>query len=263
MSSDLLGLVIDRLEGCVAVGGIGLDNGNNLVDVNVDVGGTDALASFGDRNRLAVRQRGDAVDVGHTFEFFRLPGVNLDDDLVRGVKVLNVVTDGGGRNDVAFFGDADGLDDGDVHLAEEALLDVHAGLGEVVVHVQGGAVVDLVPKDRIRLVGGAELDGVSLGEDTVAVGSGGCAGEEADHVFVTASVCFLSALCDGGRQYLGVAGTGKARDADVVVVVDEVCGFLGRHDFAAQGGISDAIRHLILLQSFYKGAKRDLTPASV
>ena len=55
---------------------------------------------------------------------------------------------------MAFLGDAHSLYDGNVHAAEEALLHVHSGLGQVVVRVEAGAVVDLVTHDRIGLVGG-------------------------------------------------------------------------------------------------------------
>ena len=80
----------DRLEGGIAVGGVGLDDSHHLVDVDVDVRRADAVARGGDRDRDAALH---AVDGSHALEVERLPRVHLDDDLAGGVEELDVVAD--------------------------------------------------------------------------------------------------------------------------------------------------------------------------
>ena len=91
MAGNSLRGLIQRLERGVAVRRVGLDNCDNLVQVDVDVRGTNAVTRGVDRHRRAVRQVLNAVDVVHALEFLGLPRVDLDDDLVSVVHPLDVV----------------------------------------------------------------------------------------------------------------------------------------------------------------------------
>jgi len=93
VAGDLLGDVIERLEGRVAVMLIGLDHGDDLGGVDVDIGGADALSGRGDRNGGAIPERLDAVDIGHALQIKGLPLVDLDDDLLGGIKEFDIVAD--------------------------------------------------------------------------------------------------------------------------------------------------------------------------
>ena len=248
MASDLLGLLIKGLEGGVAILQVGFHHSNDLVHINVDVGGTDALAGFRNRNGHAVGQRVVAPNIGHAFEFFGLPGVDLNDDLLRCIQVLNVVANRGRRNEVAFLGNAHSLHDGNVHAAKEALLHVHAGLGQVVVRVEAGAVVDLVTHDRIGLVGGAEPNCIRLSQHTITVWSSGGTGEQVDHEFIALGVRLLRTFRDGGGQNLRVASTSKAGNADLIAMVDKLCGLVGRHHLRTELSVSNPIGHVFLLK---------------
>ena len=91
MAGNGLRGLIQRLERGVAVRRVGLDNCDNLVQVDVDVRGANAVTRSVDRHRRAVRQVLNAVDVVHALEFLGLPRVDLNDDLVSVVHPLDVV----------------------------------------------------------------------------------------------------------------------------------------------------------------------------
>ncbi len=243
VAGDLLRGLVRRGERCVAVRTVGLDDGDDLAGVELEGRAADAVTRGGDADGGALPGRLDAVDVVHALEVARLPLVDLDDHLVRGVDVLDVVAHGRGRDDRAVLPDGDSLDDGDVELAEEALLHLLTEVGEVDVPVLRLTGVDLPAQDRIGVVGGAETDGVGLGEDTVTVDGGRGAGEQLDLEVVAAVVGRLGALGDGGGEGLGVTRSGESRGAHLVAVVDELRGLLRRHDLRLQSAVCDAIRH--------------------
>ncbi len=240
VASDLLRGLVERLEGGVAVSGVGFDDCDDLGGVDVDVRGTDALACALDRDDLAVRGLADAPDVGHAFEILGLPGVDLDDDALSCVEVFDVVADARGRDDVAVGVDAGGLDDGDVQLAVVASGSLPTGVRQVAVGVADLAGVDGLPHDRIRLIGGAEADGIGFRHDAVTVGGCRSTGEHVDLEFLAAGVVFLRLVRDRGGDGLRVGGARETGHAHAIAMIDELDSLVSRHHLATEFGVVNA-----------------------
>ena len=91
VAGDGAGVVVQRLEGGVAVGVVGLDDGDDLARVDLEGLLADDVTGMVDRDGLAPRLDLHAVvDVVHAVEVLGLPRVDLDDDLVGLVQVGTV-----------------------------------------------------------------------------------------------------------------------------------------------------------------------------
>ncbi|MPM63811.1 hypothetical protein SDC9_110695 [bioreactor metagenome] len=171
MGRDRAGVIVQRLERRVAVGVVGLDDGDDLARINPEGRTPDDVTGVIDRDRLAASLDVHAVvDVVQAVEIIGLPGVDLDDDLVSDIEVGAVVADGGARDDVALLGDGRGLDHREVQRAEEAHVDELLEVRQVDVAVVGRTVVDLGPQVRVGLVRGAESHATGVCEHTVQLG---------------------------------------------------------------------------------------------
>ena len=235
---DHAGGVVHRLEGGVAILGVGLDDGDDLVGVDPEVALADPVAGVGERDGEAVRgERGAIVDVVHALELAALPGVDLEDDLLGLLQVGLVVAHRRGGDQFAVLGDRGHLDHRHVELAEEALPHHRGQVRQVDVGVLRGAVVDLVPHDRVGLVRRPEGNAVHLGQRAVQLGGGGGARPHADGEFLAPVVCLLDAGGQRPRHLLGVPRAGEAREPDVHPVLDQLRGFVGRGDLAPEGSV--------------------------
>ncbi len=215
VAGDLGRLLVDGLELGVAVGGVGEDDGRDLVRVALQVGDTDAVRGPEYRHGLAVRgQRRAVVDVVHALEPEGLPRVHLEDDAVGEVEPGLVVADGGGRDETAVGGDPRHLDDGEVEVAEEPLPDHLGDVAQVhvdVVHLPG---IDLLARDRVDLIGHAQVDAVHGREGAVEVRAGGGSRPHAHGEMLVVLLGLGYAVGEGLGHGLGVAGTGEAAHAD-------------------------------------------------
>ena len=94
---------------------VGLDDRDDLLGVDGDVGGSDAV--LGRHDQVGLGQRGRLVggDVVQAFEG-RAGGVDFNDDLVGHLDQLGRGANGGAGNDAAVFRDGRGFDDSHVEL---------------------------------------------------------------------------------------------------------------------------------------------------
>jgi len=143
---------------------------------------------------------------------------------------------------VALFGDAGGFDQGNIQLAEEALLDLLAGVRQVAVDVLHAALIDGLAHARIGLVGATQGEGISLGQDAVAVVSRRGSGEEINRIGTPGGVLLASAGGDGAGNDLGIGRTSEARGAHAVTIVDELGGLFSTHHLVGVG--TDPIGHI-------------------
>ena len=123
---NLLGIVVDRLERGVAVRSVGFDDCDDLVDVDINVGGPDPVTGVGNRNGLTVRQLTIAPDVMHAFEVFGLPGVDLNNYFLGITQIVCRVTDGRRGDNCPIFLNAHCLNDGHIGRPEEPLVQEHS-----------------------------------------------------------------------------------------------------------------------------------------
>jgi|GEM_PF-6470170 len=153
---NAMGRFVCGLEGAGAVRRVGVDDGDDLLHGNVEVRSADALLRFDQWDGLAVgREAEGVVDVVHALEGEGLGRVDLEDDLVRALDPGLVVADGGAGDDAAVFEDGRDFDEGEVHLAEEAVLDILCDVAEVDVHVVHLTGIDALAGLGIGLVGEA------------------------------------------------------------------------------------------------------------
>ena len=228
--SNLFRDLIWCAERSVAVWRVSFNNCDNLLRRQLDEGFTNTVFNLGDWNWLAVRQLGNTVDIVHALKVFRLPRVNFQDDLVSSFDVLEVVTNRGGRNDVAVLKDAHYLNNGDLEVTIEALFNLLTRVRKVNILVQDLASVSLVTQNWIGVIRGTETQCVCFRQYTVTIRSGRCARVQVNLELFALFMRSLSLFRDSGWQSLWVASTGKAGDAYNVAVVDELCCFFSRHD---------------------------------
>src|SRR5699024_3231700 len=148
------------------------NNCDNLLRRQLDEGFTNTVFNLGDWNWLTVRQLGNTVDIVHALKVFRLPRVNFQDDLVSSFDVLEVVTNRGGRNDVAVLKDAHYLNNGDLEVTIEALFNLLTRVRKVNILVQDLASVSLVTQNWIGVIRGTETQCVCFRQYTVTIRSG-------------------------------------------------------------------------------------------
>ena len=197
----------------------------------------DAIIRLHDGNRQAMRRVERHVDVVHALKLQRLRRVDLDDDDVGLLHIGGGVAERRRRDDVAFFRDGDGLDDGDVEFAEIADTRELCGLAQMEVEIVDGAVVDLAPKDIVRLIRQTPLDAVDGGKRVVKLRAGRCARPDVD-----GEGLLLHALGQSKRNGLRVRGGREAAHADAHALLDVGSHFLRAHDLRLQVFVAYAIR---------------------
>ena len=84
-------------------------NCNNFIYFARNVGGTDAVFRFFNRNSFAVRRIQRNIGVMHAFQTYRLSGVNFNDNLFSTSYIRGAVAHGSGR-DQAYFAIAEVVD---------------------------------------------------------------------------------------------------------------------------------------------------------
>src|SRR5699024_4390523 len=146
------------------------------------------------------------------------------------LDVLKVVTNCGGRNNVAVLKNANYLNNCNLEVTIEALFNLLTRVRKVNILVQDLASVSLVTQNWIGVVRGTETQCVCFRQYTVTIRSGRCARVQVNLELFALFMRSLSLFRDGGWQSLWVASTGTAGDAYNVAVVDELCCFFSRHD---------------------------------
>ena len=197
----------------------------------------DAVVRLHDGNRQAMRRVERHVDVVHALKLQRLRRVDLDDDDIGLLHIRGSVAERSRRNDVALFCDGDGFDDGDVELAEVADACELCGLTQMEVEIVDGAIVDLAPKNGVRLVRQAPLDAVDGGKRVVKLRASRSARPD-----VNGEGLLLHALGQGKRNCLRISGSGEAAHADAHARLNEGRHFLRAHDLRLQVFVAYAIR---------------------
>jgi len=181
------------------------------------------------------RRVGGDEDVAHPNEFHGLARVDLDDDLLGLLQEGRRVADRGGRDDPAVFQDADGLDDGHVHLAEKAVAQLLGHLAQVNVEEHRVAriepLVDLFP----RLVGETLCDAVDVGPGLIELHPDGGSREQGE----AQRLALPDPLGHGQGHRLGVPAGGEPARADGHPVPDVLGGLLGRRDSGQQFLVED------------------------
>ena len=177
------------------------------------------------------------VDVVHALKLQRLRRVDLDDDDVGLLHIGGGVAERRRGDDVALFRDGDGLDDGDVELAEVADACELCGLAQMKVKIVDRAIVDLAPENGVRLVRQALLDAVDGCKRVVKLRASRSARPEVD-----LEGLLLHALGQGKRNGLWISGSGEAAHADAHVRLDVGSHFLRGHDLRLQVFVAYAIR---------------------
>jgi len=230
-----LGLLVDGGQGPRLVADVAGHDGHDLPRVAGHVDRADALVDVRDRQGMACRRVGGDEDVAHPDEFHGLARVHLDDHLLGLLEEGGRVADRGGRDDPAVFQDADGLDDGHVHLAQEAVAQLLGHLAQVDVEEHRVARVDPLVDLFARLVGEALGDGVHLRPGLVQLDADGGARQQGQPEFLA----LLDPFGHGQRHRLGVPAGGEPARADDHAVLDVLGGLLGRGDFGQQFLVED------------------------
>ena len=239
--------LVGRAEGGVAVGPVGLDDGDDLGRVDPQVGVAYPLHRVGQLDRATVRrQLGAVVDVVEALELARLPVVDLEDHPVGLVEPGLVVADRAARHEQAVGQHRGDLDYGDVEVAVEAEPHVLGGVAQVRVDVVDLAGVDQPAHRRVGVVRQAGGDPLRLREDAVGVGRGRRPGPQPDAEVLAPSVRRDHPVVEGGGDRLGVAGPGEPAHPDVVAGADVLDRPLRCRDARAQERADDTGHGVIL-----------------
>src|ERR1700688_4241244 len=87
VTRDLCGIVVERLERCIAIGCGGRYDRDDLLGSALEVWHPDAISRMDDLDRPAAwRQGGAVVDVMHPRQLDRLPAVHLEDHAIGQVQ---------------------------------------------------------------------------------------------------------------------------------------------------------------------------------
>ena len=107
MPGNALRSLIGRLESAIAVRRIRQHDASNLFGRHPEIGRADPIARPHQRDWFAIRGWLLAVvNVVHPLERLRLPGVHLEDDLIRAIDPRLVIADQRTRHDSSVFEDA-------------------------------------------------------------------------------------------------------------------------------------------------------------
>lgn len=194
-----------------------LDNGNDLLGVNRDVGQTNAVLRRHDQVRLLVRRDIGHADVVEASEVGR-SSVDLDDDLVGHLDDLRASANRRAGDNATFRGDSRCLNDGNVELLARVVLgvvtvdEVGRTHGKVLVEELDVAVVDALCDVLANLVRASPLDHVVARPSVLGLGAGRCADEEVVlQLALQAVLLDMVGQCSG--SLLGVADTGETTPA--------------------------------------------------
>ena len=141
--ADGSGHLIDGGEGALlADGQRSLDNAEDLLGVDMGGGGTHAVMRRVDGNLATVRRVVGGIDIVHAADGLGNLVVDLDNHLVGHLEPGGGVAHRGAQHEFTVVGDALCLDDGDVHLAVEAIAELLCQLAQVAVVIVDSASVD-------------------------------------------------------------------------------------------------------------------------
>lgn len=133
VAGNTLGDLVLGSDGRGHVGVVGLDNGDDLLGVDGDVGGTDTVLRSHDQVGLAAGGEIRHGDVVQTLER-RAGRVHLDNDLFGHLDELGRGTHGRSGNDTTIGGNGRSLNDGHIELVARLVLGVPALLSLLVSH---------------------------------------------------------------------------------------------------------------------------------
>ena len=241
VAGDLARVLVRWREGRVAVGAVGLDHRHDLGRVAAQIRLADAVRRLQQRNRQAVRrQLGAVIDVVHAFEARILPAIDLENHLVRLIQPGLVVAHRGRRHQAAVLQNAGHFHHRHIELAQKAEPHKLRHMRQVDIDVLHLAGVDALAAFRVGLIRQTHLDTIHRRQRAVEIGRGRRARPHAHAEALARRVCRHDAPRQRRRQHLRVTRAGKAAHADIGTVVNQACGFVGRHDLAAQGCVMDA-----------------------
>ena len=123
-----------------------------------------------------------------------------------------------------------GLDDGPVHMPQIALTDLGGHVGKVEVGVRNLVVVDVCAEVFVRRVRRTELDGMHVGQHTVAALSCGSSRQDVDFELPSYGMFRFCLFGDFRRYALRYTGRRESAQPDGISVLDEG-GRLGSRDF--------------------------------
>ena len=141
---------------------------------------------------------------------------------------------------MALLGNTHSLNDGYLEVTVEALLYLLTRVGEVNILVERSAVIELLAQGGVGVIRRAEANRLSLRQDAIAIRGGGSTGEYIDLKFLPLFMQSFSLLCNGGRQALRVASSGKARNTHAITVVYVLSSLFCRNDEFLKWGIRDS-----------------------
>jgi hypothetical protein len=192
---------------------VGLDDGNNLLGVDRDVGKTDAVLRRHDKVGLLVRRNVGTNNVVETSKIGR-SSVDLDDDLLSHLDDLRAGANGSTRDDATFRSNGRGLDNSYVELLVLLVLgvvsvdQVRGTHGKVLVEELDVAVVDALCDILADLMRTSPLDHVVACPSVLSL----CARRGADKKVVlqlTLEAVLLDVVGQCGGNHLRVAHTGE------------------------------------------------------
>ncbi len=190
-------VVVQRLESGLIVAQVGVNHGNDLLRVNLHVDGADAVSRMRDHERLAVRRHFGQINIVHTLQTVAVGRIQLDDDLVGMSHKVGHDAHRCRGDEVAVGKDLAGLDDGDIHLAEESVIDVLTNHREVAIEILHLAAVDGLAHVGIALEWCAELDGMGQWQFRIDCRARGSASNQTDLEW-TACLMFLDCILGDG-----------------------------------------------------------------
>ena len=230
MCTDSLGILIQRLEARLIVVRIGMHHSNDLLGINLEVNGTDAVVHLHNLERLAIGWHLGQIDVVHSSEFAGMDLIELDDDML-GMGSNGWCNAHRRRKDEMTFGrNLRSLDDGNIHLAEESVIDVLANHRKMAIEILDLASVDRFAHVRVRLERGTELDGFCQGQIGIHRRTCGTTCNETNLERTTCLVLLNRILGKGRRNSLRYSHRREAANTQDVVVFNKSRCLFGSHN---------------------------------
>ena len=216
----------------VAVAGIRENDGDDFVQIAVDIRHADAVERMEDIDGFAERRRADVgLDIVHAVQFDVLRQVDFNDDFLGNFNCFVGVSDAHCRDDFSVFRNGAGFDDGHIELTVKTLAHLLFDMRQVHVLIGDVTGVDVVAQGGVGLEGAAEADGVGGGQYAVAFGRGGGTGNDANAERPSGGVFDFCSFGNGGGQGFGITCAGEAGYGQCHAVADEFGRLFGGHDF--------------------------------
>ena len=231
--AHFLSVFVDFAQRTNFISDVAANNSYDFFYFARNIGGTDDGAGFVNRNLFTVRGIQGYIGVMHTFQSYRLSGVNFNDNFLCALYERRGIAHGSGRNQTNFaFAQVDDFAnfyDCNIDVAtvsHEAITSQLSNVAQMQVGVFNFTAVDSFTHIAIGLVRHTTVNDVN--HSGVHFRTYGCAGANVDF-----EGSFFASFSKSQRNSFRIARRSKTTGTYVVTILYEFCSSFSRHNFAS------------------------------